>query len=175
MPHSTLQRRLMNISSKQEFELFSAKYGVTISSIRAENGVYATKCFRESCMKKQQDLTFCAVGAHRQNGIVERSIRTITEKARTILLMPCTDGRTRYMKAISFHNNSIHKDNKSTPHELFTGESSKMSLMDFRIFGSPAYVLDKALQDGKQLNKWQARSWQGIYIGVSTCHSGHVP
>jgi hypothetical protein len=43
------------------------------------------------------------------------------------------------------------------------------------IFGSPAYVLAKELQDGSSLNKWHSRAWQGIYIGNSTCHSSAIP
>jgi len=32
--------------------------------IRANNGVYSAKLFQDSCQKNQQNLTFCAVGAH---------------------------------------------------------------------------------------------------------------
>lgn len=74
------------VKSKTEFEQFVAKYNVRIQSIRADNGVYSTQLFRDSCTKHQQTLTFCAVGAHWQNGIAERFIGTITQHARTILL-----------------------------------------------------------------------------------------
>jgi hypothetical protein len=46
---------------------------------------------------------------------------------------------------------------------------------DFRVFGSPTFVLDKKLQDGDSLSKWKARSWIGIYVGHSLVHSGNVP
>lgn len=52
------------LSSKADFEAFSSQYNIKIQAIRADNGVYAAKCFRDSCMKNQQQLSFCAVGAH---------------------------------------------------------------------------------------------------------------
>jgi len=64
------------LSSKAEFDSFAARYNVQIRAICADNGVYAAKCFRESCLKQQQDLSSCAVGAHWQNGIAERFIGT---------------------------------------------------------------------------------------------------
>ena len=33
-----------------------------------------------------QNITFCGVNAHHQNGIVERHNRTLTDSARTMLL-----------------------------------------------------------------------------------------
>jgi transposase InsO family protein len=74
------------VCSKLEFEAFAARYGVKIRNIRADNGVYTVKLFQDSCDKAQPSLTFCAVGAHWQNGIAERFIGSITQTARTILL-----------------------------------------------------------------------------------------
>jgi hypothetical protein len=77
--------------------------------------------------------------------------------------------------AINFHNASICKNQKDTPFELFTGQDAPWSLQDFRFFGCPTYVLDKDLQDGKSISKWWKRSWKGVYIGSSTCHSSNIP
>jgi hypothetical protein len=46
---------------------------------------------------------------------------------------------------------------------------------DFRVFGSPVFVLDKKLQDGDSLAKWKACSWLVVYIGHSLVHSGNFP
>jgi hypothetical protein len=66
------------VCSKTEFEHYASRYNVTIQNIRADNGVYSAQLFRDACAKSQQNLTFCAVGAHWQNGITECFIGTIT-------------------------------------------------------------------------------------------------
>jgi hypothetical protein len=58
---------------------------------------------------------------------------------------------------------------------LFTGENLLHTLQDFQVFGCPTYVLHKDLQDGNKVGKWSACSWQGVYIGHSSYHSGSIP
>jgi hypothetical protein len=98
--------------------------------------------------------------------------------------MPCTAGLKsskrncgllRFNTQWLFSHASIRKDKHCCPHRLFTGEDPPATLQDFRVFGSPCYVLKKELQDGSKMNKWTERSWQGVYIGHSSCHSGHIP
>jgi hypothetical protein len=172
------------LRSKSEFEEYAAKFGINIKNIRADNGVYTAKAIKESCTKKQQNLTFCAVGAPWQNGIAERFIRSIVQQARTILLHAMAKWpevitedmwpfAIRHM--VHFHNSSIRRDKQQSPHQLFTGEESPWLLKDFRVFGCPTYVLHKRLQDGDAYSKWKARSWLGVYIGPSSCHASNIP
>jgi len=58
---------------------------------------------------------------------------------------------------------------------MFTGSVAPWRLDHFQVFGSPAYVLDKRLQDDDSLAKWKSRSWLGVYIGHSLVHAGNVP
>jgi hypothetical protein len=172
------------LRSKLEFEEYAARYGVNIKNIRADNGVYTAKVIKDSCLKRQQNLTFCAVGAHWQNGIAERFIGSIVQRARTILLhamakWPETVTEDMWSFAIRhmvhFHNASIRRDKQQSPHQLFTGEEPPWKLKDFRVFGCPTYVLHKRLQDGDAFSKWKARSWLGVYIGPSSCHASNIP
>jgi hypothetical protein len=79
----------------------------------------------------------------------------------------------RYM--VMFHNSTTRRDKPESPFELFTGQKPTWSLADFRVFGSPTYVLHKRLQDGDHFGKWQARSWRGVYVGPSAQHASNVP
>eukprot|EP00956_Cyclotella_meneghiniana_P029977 scaffold74389_cov38-Cyclotella_meneghiniana.AAC.4 len=58
----------------------------TVKRYHADNGRYADQGFLASINSNDQTITFCGVGAHHQNGIVEDRIRLITETARTLLL-----------------------------------------------------------------------------------------
>jgi hypothetical protein len=140
------------LRSKLEFEEYAAKFGINIKNIRADNGVCTAKVIQESCLKKQQNLSFCAVGAHWQNGIAESFIGSIVQHARTILLhamakWPGTITEDMWPFAIRhmvhFHNASICQDKQFSPHRLFTGEDPPWRLQDFRVFGCPTYVLHK--------------------------------
>ncbi len=59
---------------------------VKIKAFRGDNGVYKAAEFRHELDKNDQNITFCGTGAHHQNGIAERYIRTMVENARTVLL-----------------------------------------------------------------------------------------
>lgn len=60
------------LSAKHAFELHASTCGVKIKAYRADNGRFAEKSFREDVQNAQQKIDFCAVGAHHQNGIIER-------------------------------------------------------------------------------------------------------
>jgi hypothetical protein len=172
------------LASKTEFETFSPKHQVNISSICADNGVYAAAGFKANCDTKQQKLTLCAVSGHRQNEIVEQAIGSLTNTVRTLLLhtmakWPGTVTEEFWPFTVchncSFHNACPRPDAGLSPHQMFMGSKPPWQLQDFRIFGSPVYVLDKHLQDGDSLPRWKAWSWIGVYVGQSLVHVGNVP
>jgi hypothetical protein len=119
------------IQSKKDFQCFAAKYNVKIRRIRADNGVYSAAPFQLSCEQENQDLFFCAVGGHWQNGVAERHIGVITQTARTLLLHACSQWPSVLTEEFwpfnihhvcTFHNASIRHDTKQSPHQMFTGE-----------------------------------------------------
>jgi hypothetical protein len=172
------------IASKREFQQFAARFNVIIRRIRADNGVYSAAAFQHDCAANNQELTFCAVGSHWQNGVAERHIGLLTQTARTLLVHATTKWPAvinekfwpfAVKHACAFHNASVHSETKQIPHYAFTGEQPPCSMSGFRVFGCPVFVLDKRLQDGDSVSKWKARSWTGVYVGNSAQHAGTVP
>ncbi len=140
--------------------------------------------FKASCDKHQQEVTYCAVGSHWQNGLAECFIGIVTQTARTLLLHAMAQWPTVVNKefwpfaichACTFHNELVHPDLNKSPHHLFTGSPALWKLDDFHVFGCPVFIQDKRLQDGDSLPKWKACSWLGVYIGHSLQHAGNVP
>ena len=72
--------------AKSSFERQANDGGVSIESYRADNGCCADAGFQKAVKDANQSITFCAVGAHHQNGIVERRIKELTLVSRTLLL-----------------------------------------------------------------------------------------
>ncbi len=74
------------LKAKRAFELFASEHGVKILHYHCNNGRFADNAFKQSCEQSRQQLTFCGVNAHFQNGIAERAIRNLSESARKQLL-----------------------------------------------------------------------------------------
>jgi hypothetical protein len=60
--------------------------GIEIKKYHADNGIFATKAFKEECDLKGQGYLFSGVGAHQQNGVAERNITTIVNWAQANML-----------------------------------------------------------------------------------------
>ena len=63
------------LGAKQAYERVAGHYGVQIKAFHADNLQFDDKAFKTSCLYVGQQLTFCAVGAHHQNGIAENRIK----------------------------------------------------------------------------------------------------
>jgi hypothetical protein len=62
------------IKAKRAFEQFAADHGVRILHYHCDNCRFKDNAFQQSCEEARQQLTFCGVNAHFQNGIAERAI-----------------------------------------------------------------------------------------------------
>ena len=157
---------------------------------RAYNGIFKIKAFQNDVDKLNQQLDFCGVDAHHQNGVAERAIRTIIESARTMLLHAITKWPSKVTfdlwifairQAITIYNNTPRKDlNWCTPEEVFAGmtnpeDRTKYSFIkELKTFGCPCYVLNTKSTPTKRLNKWTSKSTKCIYLGKSRSHSSNV-
>jgi hypothetical protein len=75
--------------ARQAFKKFAAKHGVCILHYHCDNGQFADNAWKQSCKASHQQLTFCGVNAHFQNGIAECAIQDLSESTRKQLLHAC--------------------------------------------------------------------------------------
>jgi hypothetical protein len=74
------------LKAKKAFEAHAESFGVKIRQYHADNGRFQDIAFKSHCVQQGQELTFCGVNAHFQNGRAERRIRDLQDSARTSLL-----------------------------------------------------------------------------------------
>ena len=65
------------VMSKEGFEQVMAEVGRKVQSYHTDNAPFQSKTFRDSLNLENQSITFSGIGAHHQNGVVEREIKTI--------------------------------------------------------------------------------------------------
>ena len=170
------------INAKHAFEKLANTYGVKVKHYHADNGHFACKGFRDTVSAANQKITFCGVGAHHQNGIVENMIGLLTRWSRTSLL----HAKRRWPQVITTilwpyalkssceKYNQLHLDeNGASPESKFASVDHAPVLSHRHPWGCPVFILNKEAQDGKS-PKWQPRSRCGIYLGHSPTHAGSV-
>jgi hypothetical protein len=154
-------RGLEAVESKRNFEREALLSGVTIKKYRSDNGIFVSQEFTNSLTKMSQTIDRCGIGAHHQNGIDERHIKTIVERTRTMLLHAIHRWPSTIMTeiwplalklAVDLQNTTPgHTDH--SPTEIFTGTKAKLHLMDFHTLGCMVYILEPTLQNGLSLPK----------------------
>ena len=172
------------ITSKRRFERTLNTHDHTVYHYLGDNGVYKAKEFQDELEKKGQTMKFCGVGAHHQNGVAERSIRTVSEAARTMMLhaslhWPGTVTLDLWPMAVEYaaylYNLMPGSSTGIAPFELLTGtRMSGDELRKARVWGCPAYVLDPKIQDGNKLPRWVPRSRRGQFMGRSKVHASNI-
>ena len=66
------------LESKEDFEMFAKRYNIHVKHIHSDNGVFATKVFRDHLDACNQQQSLCEVGAQWQNGVIKWYIGVIT-------------------------------------------------------------------------------------------------
>ena len=172
------------IRAKQNYEQMCLDNGILVESYMGDNGVFKAKAFVKHIRDHNQQVHYCGVNAHHQNSVAERSIRTVSEIARSMILhssMRWKNGidASLWPMAVDYAchvYNHLPNAQGIAPADLFTGSTvPRHKLKDLHVFGCPVYVLDPKLQQGKKLPRWQPRSRRGIFVGYSPHHSSDVP
>jgi hypothetical protein len=74
------------VRSKRAFAQECREYQVGVERYHGDNGVFKPEVFIESLESKGQTIDFSGTGAHHQNGVAKRSVKTATERARTLMV-----------------------------------------------------------------------------------------
>jgi hypothetical protein len=149
------------IVSKKMFKTLAQSYGVTIEIYLAEKVPFNSREFTQDLLSKGQTIDLSGVGAHHQNGVAERSIKTVTSLARAMLLhmalhWPERADLTLWPFALNYAiyiwNHLPNKTSRISPIEIFGGtcEGTTEILQRCRVWRCPAYVLAPTIQDGKR-------------------------
>ena len=173
------------LNKKHEFEGYCKERGVSVKKYHTDNMPFNAQEFQDDCRLQNQQLEFSGVGAHHQNAVAERSIRTISSWTRTMLLhsiLHWPDQANLELwpfameHAVYVWNHLPKKGVRLSPIEIFTKSkcADYAHLASLAVWGCPVYVLDPQLQDGKKLPKWKPRSRQGMYLGTSESHANTV-
>ena len=172
--------------AKSAWEKVMAQAGHMVKHYHADNGRFADNGFIDSINDSDQKITFCGVGAHHQNGIVENKNKILTQGARTLLLhgmrmWPQMVDEMFWpfaMKAVAERLNTLQIDTLGrTPESILHGiDVEDIPVKSFHTLFCPVYVLDARLQNagGAGPPKWEPRSRIGVYLGHSPFHAGSV-
>ena len=172
------------IRAKQNFEKKAIDHGVIIQSYLTDSGAFKANAFVDHIRNNSQRIHYCGTNAHHQNGVAERSIRTISNMARAHILhaaahWPNGIDSSLWPMAVSHAThiyNHTPNEHGVCPADIFHGSLvPRHRLLDFHTWGCPVFVLDPQLQSGQKLPRWQPRSRQGVFMGLSSIHSSEVP
>ena len=172
------------LKSKKLFEQECAKHGISVQSYHTDNGVFTTNELQNDLLSKNQTDTYSGVGAKHMNGCAERSIQTVVNSARAMMIhahtrWPDENDPDLWPFAMSYaawlHNHIPSSTTHLAPLEIFT--ETKMNceyLRRAKVFGCPSYVLDPRLQDGHKLPKWEIRARLAQFLGFNPKYSSTV-
>jgi Reverse transcriptase (RNA-dependent DNA polymerase) len=170
--------------SKTAYEQHCLEAGVRIKSFHTDNGTFTSRQFKDELARCGQTITFSGTGAHHQNGVAERAIRTVTSMSRAMMLhmeqhWPDEAAQDLWPFAMDYaswlYNHTPGRESNLAPIEIFTSvKLGCQQIQRAKVFGSPAFVLDPRLQDGRKIPKWDPCSARGQFLGFSHEHSSTV-
>ena len=144
------------VQAKTAYEKLLTRANRRASHYHANNGRFADEGFLSDINEKDQTITFCAVGAHHQNGIIENRNKILTQGARTLLLhgmrmwpqMVDAIFSPFAMKAMAERVNSlqVNLDGSTPESKLYGLDPTEIPVKSFHTLFCPVYVLDSRLQ-----------------------------
>ena len=157
------------LNAFKEFEAWATTFtGRKIKILRSDNGgEYTGTAFKQFCIERGIERQFTVPYTPEQNGVAERSNRTIVEMGRCLLSQAGLEKRFwgPAVRTAAYLRNrcpSAALEDGKTPFELFTGQ--KLSLEHLRTFGCVAY----AHLPAQKRDKLDSKALKCIFIGYSS-------
>ena len=175
-----------SLRSKENYEGMCREFGVVPQGYLTDNGrAFTSHEFTASLSSLHHSSSLSGVGAHHSNGKAENTIKRIMAIARTMMIhsaihWPDVADSSLWPLAVKYathlHNHVPHESNGLAPIDIFSRtRSPTRRLLDLHVWGSPTYVLDKVIADGKKIPRWQLRSTRRMFVGLSQLHSSKAP
>jgi len=174
---------LKTLAAKRAFETFAAEHGVKILHYHCDNARFQYNAFKQAYHDTQQQLTFCDVNAHFQNGITERSIRDLLK----IVCKQLLHARACWPQEVHFalwpyalrntallHNTLPVLEDSTSRLQLFSSFHVGSNMKHVHTFGCPVFAMQNALASGKSLPRWSPRTRLGLNLGLSPTHARNV-
>jgi hypothetical protein len=147
------------------------------------SGAFKANSFVKHIHETHQLVRLCGTNAHHQNGVAERSIQTISNMARSMILhasMHWKDGiyASLWPQVVTYAThvyNTTPKYGVCSADIFFGSAVPRHRLMDIHVWGCPLYVLDPKIQQGQKLPRWEPSSKRGMFLGLSQQHASEVP
>jgi hypothetical protein len=168
------------------FKKVMAQANCFVKHYHTNTGVFAHKGFLDEVNRKDQKITFCAIGAHHQNEIIKNKNKMLTLLACTLLLhgicmwpqmIDTMFWPFAFKAAAERHNRlSINKDGLTPTTILHDVLVDAIPIKTYHMLFCPVYVLDARTQSagGPGPPKWEPLSRIGVYLGHSPFHAGSV-
>lgn len=144
---------------------FAIQKGHPIKVIRMDNDpVFLSNEFTQILNEAHIEIQLSAPYCHWQNGLIERSWRTISEAAQA-MLSQANLGKEywefAFKYAVYIQNRLPHKGRSISPYEMLTGTRAK--LREAKVFGCDAYLYVQP----RHRNKFDPKAKKGIFVGIS--------
>jgi hypothetical protein len=172
------------LAAKLPFKQYAIEHGVKIMHYHCNNGQFHNNPFWQACHNTRQQLTFCAVNAHFQNGIAKWAIQDLSESAHKQLLHAhtCWPEAVHFplwpyalRNAVHLHKNLPVLENGTSRLELFSSICVGSNLKHMHTFGCPVFALQNAQASGNQLPCWSPPHVHlGLNLGPSPMHARNV-
>ena len=148
------------LKAKLAFEQFTTNNHIAIEHYHADNGRFTDNAFIAHCNQWQQQLTYCGVNAHFQNGITERAICNVMKAGRKQLLHVMARWPNAVNLAlcsyvlcyvVNLYNAVLVLSNGTSRLEKFSGKSMGVRMRDHHTFACPMFTLQNAISAGNTI------------------------